>query len=82
MILIAAVSLVFAVTVDDELYRLCNTVGQLVTIVLLIWQQRHVRRIEPEVQETAAVVRRQLGERNGNDPVPEKYYGPERRKVN
>lgn len=81
--IIIAVSLVFGVVVDDELFRLMNTVSNFLTVALLIWHQRHVRnRIEPELHDTAAVVRRQLGERRragGNDPGP--YTGPDRRKV-
>lgn len=80
--LIAVVSLLFGVVVDDELFRFANTLANFATVALVVWHQHHVRRqIEPEVKETAAVVKRQLGERNTHRDVhSDDYNGPDRRK--
>lgn len=80
--IIAAISILFGVVVDDELFRLANTLANFATVALVVWHQHHVRhQIEPEVKETAAVVKRQLGERNANRNVhSEDYNGPDRRK--
>ena len=70
---------VLGVVVDDELYRTVNTLANLATVMLLVWHQRHVRKqIEPEVKDTAAMVKRKLGDRQHNEPSD--YDGPERRK--
>lgn len=79
----AVASLVFGVLVTDELYRLLNTVTQFGTVALLVWQQQHIKRnIEPEVKDTAAVVKRKLGERTPEtgDTPDRRYNGPDRRK--
>jgi hypothetical protein len=56
---------VFGIAVDDELYRLLNTVANLGTVALLVWHQRHVRReLEPKVDQAAALIRRKLGDRD------------------
>lgn len=70
------------VVVDDELYRLLNTIANFTTVALLVWHQQHVRKhVEPEVKDTAAVVRRELGTRTPGDcDPPETYNGPERRR--
>lgn len=76
----AVMSLVFGIVVDSEFYRLANTCANFATVALIVWHQRHIRKqIEPEVKETAAVVKRQLGERDSRSP-DEKYVGPDRRK--
>lgn len=70
----------FGVVVDDELYRFLNTVANMATVALLVWHQRRVRRkIEPQVEDTAAVVKRELGTRIPEDT--EEYRGPDRRKT-
>lgn len=80
-ILVIAATLI-GVVIDDELYRLLNTAGQFATIALLVWHQHHIKKaIEPEVKDTAAVVKRELGTRIPGDTPPEVYTGPERRKA-
>lgn len=76
--IIAASVSVFGITVDDELYRTLNTVANLATVALLVWHQSHVRRqLEPRVEQTAALVRRKLGDRD--DHTPDTWDGNERR---
>ncbi len=71
-------TVLLGVVADDGLYQLLSTTANLATVALLVWHQRHIRReIEPEVKETATVVKRRLGTRNGNDQT---YHGSERRK--
>jgi hypothetical protein len=88
--LLAVASLMFGVIADEELFRLVNTLANFATVALIVWHQQHVRRkLEPEVKDAAAIVKRQLGERH---PSPDDdmsgdgmittngYSGPERRK--
>lgn len=81
---IAAASLLYGV-VDGEMFRLANTVANFATVALIVWHQHHVRKqIEPTLNDAAAVVKRQLGERapQGDDTPGDTdgYRGPERRK--
>lgn len=63
---------IFGVVVDDQLYRLLNTVANLATVALLVWHQRHVRKqLEPKVDESTALIRRKLGDRDpDSDSIP------------
>lgn len=66
------------VVVDDELYRLLNTVANLGTVALLLWHQRHVRKqLEPKVDKVEAIVTRSLDERDPS--TPDTWNGKERR---
>lgn len=67
-------------TIDDQLYHLLDTLGKLAIAILVIKHQRYVKKkIEPDIQDTAAVVKRQLGERDLTSEPPAKWSGEERR---
>lgn len=72
-------NLIFGIIIDDQFYVTVNTLANLATVALLVWHQRHIKKqIEPEVKDTATIVKRQLGERSPGEC--DAYNGPERRK--
>lgn len=72
----------FGLTVNTQELDV-NTLLQFLTVVLIIWHNRRVRtKIEPKVEQVAALARRQLGERNKPtvNHRKEPWNGVERRK--
>lgn len=85
LVMIGLVTNQLGVITDQDVVATVNTVLNFATVCLLVWHQRRVvSHIEPVVQDTAAVVKRQLGERQPLDPElfddRREYNGPERRK--
>lgn len=64
-VLVLVIGLPLGIVVDDELYRVLGNAENILMIVLLLWHGRRIRKtIEPTVDETATIVRRELGQRN------------------